>query len=194
MTPAGRSESRSNGSTSAPLPLPDGTRALRFPNQGRFHPLKYVRGLIGAIEAPRRPHPRRHRLRRSCRGRRWGHHRDRAPARDPRRARRCSRPIRRSTTRSTIHTKQVPIRTYVIAGPVPKGSVPDLLIWDTLDAYHYVRLQPLGRRRGSADRRRRGPPQRRRPTTWTSASPISKPGPASASRRSARRATAGRAR
>jgi hypothetical protein len=31
----------------------------------------------------------------------------------------------------------------VIAGPVPKGSVPDLLIWDTLEAYHYVRLQPL---------------------------------------------------
>src|SRR5688572_4281010 len=34
----------------APVPLPEGTRALRFPNQGRFHPLKYIRGLIGAIE------------------------------------------------------------------------------------------------------------------------------------------------
>src|SRR5687767_523873 len=30
-----------------PVKLPDGGRALRFPNQGRFHPLKYVRGLIG---------------------------------------------------------------------------------------------------------------------------------------------------
>jgi nitrite reductase/ring-hydroxylating ferredoxin subunit len=43
-----------------------------------------------------------------------------------------------------IHPKQVPDRTYVIAGRVPKGSVEDALIWDTLDAYHYVRIQPLG--------------------------------------------------
>ena len=35
----------------APLPLPAGTRALRFPNQARFHPLKYVRGLTRAIES-----------------------------------------------------------------------------------------------------------------------------------------------
>src|SRR5688500_12397133 len=31
----------------ARIPLPGGTRGLRFPNQGRFHPLKYIRGLIG---------------------------------------------------------------------------------------------------------------------------------------------------
>jgi glycine/D-amino acid oxidase-like deaminating enzyme len=43
----------------------------------------------------------------------------------------------------TIHTKQAPDRTYVIAGSVPKGSVPDALVWDTYDAYHYVRIQPL---------------------------------------------------
>jgi Rieske Fe-S protein len=43
----------------------------------------------------------------------------------------------------TIHTKQLPHRTYAIAGPVPRGSVPDALVWDTLDAYHYVRIQPL---------------------------------------------------
>ena len=27
-------------------------------------------------------------------------------------------------------------------GRVPKGSVPDALYWDTLDPYHYVRVQP----------------------------------------------------
>jgi Rieske Fe-S protein len=32
----------------------------------------------------------------------------------------------------------------VIAGRVPRGSVPDALYWDTLDPYHYVRLQPDG--------------------------------------------------
>ena len=31
----------------------------------------------------------------------------------------------------------------MIAGPVPKSSVPDALVWDTYDAYHYVRIQPL---------------------------------------------------
>jgi nitrite reductase/ring-hydroxylating ferredoxin subunit len=31
-------------------------------------------------------------------------------------------------------------RTYVIAAPVPKGSVARALYWDTLDPYHYVRL------------------------------------------------------
>src|SRR5207248_1299330 len=33
--------------------------------------------------------------------------------------------------------------TYVIAGLVPKASVPDALVWDTCDPYHYVRIQPL---------------------------------------------------
>jgi Rieske Fe-S protein len=42
-----------------------------------------------------------------------------------------------------IHTKQAPYMTYVIAARVPKGSVTDALYWDTLKAYHYVRLQPM---------------------------------------------------
>jgi glycine/D-amino acid oxidase-like deaminating enzyme len=45
--------------------------------------------------------------------------------------------------RVAIHTKQSPYRTYAIAARVPKGSVPDALVWDTYDAYHYVRIQPL---------------------------------------------------
>src|SRR3546814_18727554 len=45
--------------------------------------------------------------------------------------------------RVAIHSKQVPSRTYAIAGRVAKGSVPDALVWDTHEAYHYVRLQPL---------------------------------------------------
>jgi Rieske Fe-S protein len=42
--------------------------------------------------------------------------------------------------RVTIHTKQYPYRTYVIAGPVEEGSVPPALYWDTAHPYHYVRL------------------------------------------------------
>ncbi len=37
--------------------------------------------------------------------------------------------------------KQAPYRTYVVAGRVPAGAVPDALIWDDADPYHYVRLR-----------------------------------------------------
>jgi Rieske Fe-S protein len=43
----------------------------------------------------------------------------------------------------TIHTKQEAYRTYVIGALVPKGSIPSMLLWDTDDPYHYVRLQSL---------------------------------------------------
>lgn len=49
----------------------------------------------------------------------------------------------------TMHTKQWPYRTYVIAAKIPKGTLPYALWWDTGDAnsgwltkpYHYVRLE-----------------------------------------------------
>ncbi|WP_281233062.1 FAD-dependent oxidoreductase [Flavobacterium gelatinilyticum] len=49
----------------------------------------------------------------------------------------------------TMHTKQHAYRTYVIAGKIPKGSLPHALWWDTGDMeskwvsqpYHYVRLE-----------------------------------------------------
>ena len=47
----------------------------------------------------------------------------------------------------TIHTKQWPYRTYVIAARVPKGKIPYALWWDTGNpnvksaAYHYARLE-----------------------------------------------------
>src|SRR6185312_12048861 len=39
-----------------------------------------------------------------------------------------------------IHTKQAPYRTYVIGARIPRGSVRRMLLWDTPDPYHYVRL------------------------------------------------------
>jgi glycine/D-amino acid oxidase-like deaminating enzyme/nitrite reductase/ring-hydroxylating ferredoxin subunit len=49
----------------------------------------------------------------------------------------------------TMHTKQAAYRSYVIAGKVPKGKLPNSLWWDTGDLnskwvsqpYHYVRLE-----------------------------------------------------
>ena len=42
--------------------------------------------------------------------------------------------------RIPIHTKQAPYRTYVVAGRIEPGALPDALIWDDGDPYHYIRL------------------------------------------------------
>lgn len=128
-------------SDSVPVPLPEGTKALRFPDQGRFHPLKYCAGLVRAIES---------------RGGRFhgdtayvSHREDQdgvtldcengATIRAAVALFATNSPV---NDRVAIHTKQVPMRTYAIAGRVPKGSVPDALVWDSLEAYHYCRIQP----------------------------------------------------
>lgn len=41
------------------------------------------------------------------------------------------------------HLKQAPYQTYVIAAKVPTGAIAKGLYWDTLDPYHYVRLQTM---------------------------------------------------
>lgn len=40
-----------------------------------------------------------------------------------------------------IHTKEAAYRSYVIGVQVPKNYIPPVLLWDTEDPYHYVRLQ-----------------------------------------------------
>jgi len=44
--------------------------------------------------------------------------------------------------RFALHSKMAPYRTYAMAFAIPRGAMPDALYWDTLDPYHYVRLQP----------------------------------------------------
>ena len=39
------------------------------------------------------------------------------------------------------YLKQAPYRTYVVAGTVAAGTLPDALYWDDGDPYHYVRLR-----------------------------------------------------
>jgi glycine/D-amino acid oxidase-like deaminating enzyme/nitrite reductase/ring-hydroxylating ferredoxin subunit len=125
----------------APAPGPATGRCLRFPGQGRFHPLKYLNGLI------------------RCIGQRGGRlHADTVveevaaqedgsvlvkTAGGPSvRAGACAVATNSPINEVKIHLQQAPYRTYAIAGRVPRGSVPDALYWDTLDPYHYVRLQP----------------------------------------------------
>lgn len=127
----------------APIPGDDSGRCLRFPTQARFHPTKYLAGLARAIAA---------------RGGRFHgetvHMHDAEVDGGVEIETEAGSKIRAAAAvfatnsptndKVAIHPKQVPMRTYAIAGVVPKGSVPDALVWDTLEAYHYVRIQPWG--------------------------------------------------
>ncbi|MFL5241790.1 MAG: FAD-dependent oxidoreductase [Gemmataceae bacterium] len=111
---------------------------LRFPNQGQFHPLKYLSGLATAftkmggsiftgshvefVEGGSSAHVKTAKATVSCSAIVVA----------------TNSPI---NDKYAIHTKQAPYLTYVVAAPVPRGSVHKGLYWDTLDPYHYVRLQ-----------------------------------------------------
>jgi glycine/D-amino acid oxidase-like deaminating enzyme/nitrite reductase/ring-hydroxylating ferredoxin subunit len=116
-------------------------RCLRYPRQGTFHPLKYLKGVARAIKQ------RKGRLYADTivqeieekDGRvivktTSGHTVQTAAA-----VVATNAPI---NDRLAIHSKQAPYRTYAMAFAVPRSSMPDALYWDTLDDYHYVRLQP----------------------------------------------------
>jgi hypothetical protein len=126
-----------------PYPLNDDWKALKFANQGRFHPLKYCAGLVRGIQ--------RHGGQ-VYGGTAYVGHEESGNEVVVRTGH--GRTIRAGAAlfatnspvndRVAIHTKQVPMRTYAMAGRVPVGSVEDALIWDTLWPYHYVRQQPAG--------------------------------------------------
>jgi glycine/D-amino acid oxidase-like deaminating enzyme/nitrite reductase/ring-hydroxylating ferredoxin subunit len=127
----------------APLPGFDTGRCLCYPQQGQFHPLKYLAGVLKAF------------WKRG--GRVYGHtHADKVES-DGTTARVTTRggPVVTAgsvvvTTNSpvndrvAIHTKQSAWRTYILGFRIPKDSVPLGLYWDTEDPYHYVRVQQAG--------------------------------------------------
>ena len=114
---------------------------LSCPDQARFHPVKYVNGVLSALRGRgatiygRTPvtdvdeQSGRVILKTAA-----GHAINAATA-----VVATNAPI---DPRLAIHSKQAPYRTYVLAGRAPKGSIADALLWDTADPYHYVRLQP----------------------------------------------------
>ncbi len=125
----------------APLSSFDTGRCLRFPRQGQFHVLKYLAGLARALER---------------RGGKiyTGTHAAEIKGGEQARVATDRGPVvtagavvvaTNTPVNDTfvIHTKQAPYLTYAVGAPVPRGSVPRALYWDTLEAYHYVRLQPL---------------------------------------------------
>lgn len=112
--------------------------ALRFPRQAQFHPLKYLNGLARAIA--------RDGGRIYC-GTKANSIEDGTPAKvmtsDGHTI--IAEDIVVATNSPVndwmvIHTKQAPYRTYVVGLQVPIGSVPHVLLWDTGEPYHYVRV------------------------------------------------------
>lgn len=125
----------------APLPDFDTGPCLRYPQQARFHPLKYLAGLRDRIQ--------------QSGGRIYG---DALVKKIEGGAQATIETAtgRKVTAKSVVvatntpindmyamHTKMAPYLTYVIGAKIPVGTVTPGLYWDTLEAYHYVRLQPL---------------------------------------------------
>jgi len=122
-----------------PLDFHDFGPALRFPRQAQFHPLKYLAQLAEAVQ------------RRG--GRIYAHTRaanleggERVHVETAGGAVIAADALVVATNTPishhlAIHTKQAAYRTYVVGARVPANSVPTLLLWDTLDHYHYVRVQ-----------------------------------------------------
>ncbi|MUV13099.1 FAD-dependent oxidoreductase [Lysobacter sp. HX-5-24] len=114
--------------------------ALRFPRQARFDALAYTTGLARAIvRMGGRIHTHSHVVHVDGGGN--------AGATTDSGARvQCENVVVAANVpfndRVTIHTKQAAYRTYVVALRLDPGSLPDALLWDTLDPYHYVRIAP----------------------------------------------------
>jgi glycine/D-amino acid oxidase-like deaminating enzyme/nitrite reductase/ring-hydroxylating ferredoxin subunit len=114
--------------------------AICYPRQARFHPLKYLSAVAAAIKD---------------KGSQifTNTHADKIEGGDQANVKAGNYKVRASAIvvatntpvndMFAIHTKQFPYITYAVGLRVPKGSVADALYWDTLDAYHYVRLQEM---------------------------------------------------
>lgn len=120
-------------------------KCLRYPNLATFHPLRYLRGVAGAIE-------KRGGLLFADSAVTEVVEKDGVVT--VRTANNCSVEAANAVIatnspindRFALHTKLAPYRTYAMAFTIERDSIEDALYWDTLDPYHYVRLE---RGRGS---------------------------------------------
>jgi glycine/D-amino acid oxidase-like deaminating enzyme/nitrite reductase/ring-hydroxylating ferredoxin subunit len=121
-----------------------GGAAIRFTGQARFHPRQYLAGLARAVDA--------------AEGNIHEHSEAAEFSTDPRSVRvngftiTCDDIILAthnplvgtgSTLAATLAQTRLALYTsYVVAGQVAKGVVPDALWWDTGDPYRYLRVEP----------------------------------------------------
>jgi glycine/D-amino acid oxidase-like deaminating enzyme/nitrite reductase/ring-hydroxylating ferredoxin subunit len=124
----------------APLPFNTGP-CLRFTRQGQFHPLKYISGLAKSVQREGGRIFTDTRVE-EVRG---GEHAQVRTQRGPL-VRAAAVVVATNTPINdvyAIHTKQAPYMTYALAALLPRAAILRGLYWDTLDPYHYVRLQTL---------------------------------------------------
>jgi glycine/D-amino acid oxidase-like deaminating enzyme/nitrite reductase/ring-hydroxylating ferredoxin subunit len=122
----------------APLPFDTGP-CLRFGNQAEFHPLKYLRGIAAAVVAGGgRIHT--------------GVHVNDVKAGSPveitlanGRTLTAEAVVDATqmaiTSRFNMPLREAAYRTYIVALEIPHQYIPHALYWDTLDPYHYIRVQ-----------------------------------------------------
>jgi glycine/D-amino acid oxidase-like deaminating enzyme/nitrite reductase/ring-hydroxylating ferredoxin subunit len=124
----------------APIKSFDTGPALRFPRQGQFHILKYLEGVAAAAKrGGARIYNGTHAF--SFVGGEGAHvETDRGVVTADAIVVATNSPV---NDRVAVHTKQAAYRTFVVAARVSRGSIPPVLLWDTPDPYHYVRIQRL---------------------------------------------------
>ena len=114
-----------------------GGPCIRFPNQGQYHPLRFLNGVAEAlVRRGGRIFTGAHVV--EAEGGEDGH--VKTESGQTVRARSIVLATNSPAGRYLETMKMVPMRTFVVAIEVPAGSVPHALYWDTLDPYHYVRL------------------------------------------------------
>lgn len=126
--------------TTHQFPGGQSSQALRFPDHGQFHPIRYLIGLLGVmrnngvllytdtvVESVRGGEP-------CVVTTAHGFH---VKAKHVVVA--TNNPFACSTT---MHAKVAAYTTYAFAAEIPRGAVESRLYWDTEDPYHYVRIQP----------------------------------------------------
>jgi glycine/D-amino acid oxidase-like deaminating enzyme/nitrite reductase/ring-hydroxylating ferredoxin subunit len=126
-------------------------RCIRFPNQGRFQPLKFIYGLARVLDR------RGVKIYTGCRVKdvQGLDAKKGEPARatidDGPAAVTADSIIVATNTPAPIndwmgiYTKQSPYRTYIVAAQIPKGSFEDVLYWSNWvndEFYYYVRVDP----------------------------------------------------
>jgi glycine/D-amino acid oxidase-like deaminating enzyme/nitrite reductase/ring-hydroxylating ferredoxin subunit len=123
-----------------------GGPGIRFENQARFHPRRYLAGLAGAVRAKGV-----HIFEQSSADEfRW----EPPGIRANRHWLRCSdivmathNPLvgmQGTAGAAVLQTKLALYTSYVIAALAPRGAVPDALFWDTADPYRYLRIERHG--------------------------------------------------
>jgi glycine/D-amino acid oxidase-like deaminating enzyme/nitrite reductase/ring-hydroxylating ferredoxin subunit len=125
----------------APLSAFDTGPCLRFPRQAQFHPLCYLAGLAAAV------------VRQGGRIFTGTHVTEIHGTGAPHVVTSSGRVVKADAIvvatntpvndRVTIHTKQAPYRSFVIALQMPPSAMVPALYWDTGDPYHYVRLKAV---------------------------------------------------